>query len=298
MNDGWFNDPELVASLPLRFRGLAWYSRQMAQASGRVRGGSFVYRRLRELGRLLRLGDTAAVRVGPYQVHVDLLDQRAFTVFAELRENSAEFRLLATLLPPGATFVDIGANHGSFSIRAASFVGSNGSVIAFEPNPRLAGLVGRSLDATGVPFTVHAVALGRETGTATLYVPDDSSGSASVFAAYCVGRRRAVRIPVVTGDSVLADVTSDRPCVVKLDVEGAEGDVLLGAASFLHRVRPIVLWELNPDSAAAAEGIDALFGAFREAGYDRFAELADWPATIRAADVSRAPQRNLLAVPS
>lgn len=298
MNGGWYNDPDLVASLPSRFRWLAWYSRRMARPSGRVLGGSFIYRRLRELGRLLRLGDTAAVRVGPYHVHVDLLDQRAFTVFGELRENSAEFRLLEELLPAGATFVDIGANHGSFSIRATSFVGSSGFVVAVEPNSRLARLVRRSIEMTHVPFAVHAVALGRAPGIVTLHVPNDSSGSASVFSGYSADRHREVRVPVETADSVLADVSSDQPCVVKLDVEGAERDVLLGAVSFLRRVRPIVLWELNPDSAAAAEGIEALFSAFGEAGYHRFAELGDWPATIPASAVAWAPQRNLLAVPS
>lgn len=82
-----------------------------------------MFRRVRDVTRLLRLRDTAVVRVGPHLVHIDLLDQRALKVLTELGETSIEFSVLGNVLPPGGTFVDLGMNHGRFSIRAAALVG-------------------------------------------------------------------------------------------------------------------------------------------------------------------------------
>ncbi len=56
-----------------------------------------------------------------------------------------------------------------------------------------------------------------------------------------------VEVAVVTLDEELTDVN---PCVIKIDVEGAERDVLLGGRRLIERVRPVVIFEHEPEAAA------------------------------------------------
>lgn len=128
---GWFDDPTLVACLPWIWRRYAAYNRAATnRRTGLVRGGSFLFRVLRRATPLLDLPDTARVRVGTRSAWVDLLDQRCLWVFDELRGAGPEARVLDSLLHPGDTFLDVGANHGSYSLLAAERVGRSGHVVA------------------------------------------------------------------------------------------------------------------------------------------------------------------------
>ena len=95
------------------------------------------------------------------------------------RTGSYEPEVSATLrevLPPGATFVDIGANIGWFSLLAASLVGPTGRVIAIEPNPRNVALLRQSAKDNGFDnIDVVTVALGERRGAAALET-DGSNG--------------------------------------------------------------------------------------------------------------------------
>jgi len=295
---GWFDDTLLVASLPFHFRLYAAYSRlAVDRASGVVHGGSFLLRLLRRLTPLLRLPRTARVRVGDRVAWVDLTDQRVLWVFDELRGASEEYRVMKELLRTGDTFIDVGANHGSFAILAAPLVGARGRVVAIEAQPNLAQLVERSLAETGVPFEVHAVAVGAQAGSIELHVPDAGSGAASRYAGYAMGSVRTVQVPMAALDALLDWQSYPGRIVLKLDVEGSEMAFLEGASRLISERRPHVLFEVNADSAAAGGyTVDALLGAFAHLGY-RFAELSDIHNTVAAGAVSSVPQRNLLAVP-
>src|SRR5207245_4722448 len=114
-----------------------------------VFGGSF---RLRLLGRLItlaRLPDELPLRVGEHVVYLDLCDARMPMVIHELRDFDADMRILERLLRPGDTLLDVGANHGTYSIVASKLVGFGGAVVAVEPIPKLARLIEKSLAANG-----------------------------------------------------------------------------------------------------------------------------------------------------
>ena len=298
---GWFDDAKLVRSLPLHMRVYAAYSRAVVnRTTGVVRGGSFIFRQLRRLTPLLRLPSEARIRVGPHVAFVDLTDQRVLWVFDELYGRGDEFRLLNKLLRPGDTFLDIGANHGSFSILAGPIVGRSGFVVAVEPQPRLAQMVERSLAAAGCsPYQIHAVALGNDDGQVLLHIPWSGSGSASRFSNFAPGRHRCrIQVPLRRADSLLRWREYPGRIMVKLDIEGSELAFLQGADAFLRERQPVILFELNPDSAGVAgHSVTVLLDAFEKLGYSRFAELQSYPHSIPKTDVDTTVQRNLLALP-
>ncbi|MHC4767266.1 MAG: FkbM family methyltransferase [Planctomycetota bacterium] len=300
VTDGWYDDDPLIASLPPHMRLYARYSRAMVNRStGVVRGGSFLFRMMRRLTPLLRLPRVARVRVGPRRAWVDLTDQRVLWVFDELRGAGHEHRVLQQLLRSGDTFLDVGANHGSYAILAAPLVGRPGMVVAVEPQPRLAQLIERSLSEAGeVRFTVHAAGLGDHDAQLTLHVPRAGSGAASLLPEYAPGDKDTIAVPVHRADTYLPWRDFPGRLLLKLDVEGSELGFLRGAATMIRDRRPFILFELNPHSAAAAgEEPRAVLKALRALGYDRCAELQAFPDTLPIASTPHEPQRNVLALP-
>jgi FkbM family methyltransferase len=168
---------------------------------------------------------------------------------------------LRRTIAPGATVYDVGANIGFFAQLAARFAGPDGRVVAFEPVPAIADLVREAAQRSGLQdrIEVRAQAVASQSGTEQLYVIDDASWSHLASRGNPGGAVQTIDVPVTTLDEVVAQGTPP-PDVVKLDVEGSEGDVLRGARHVLQTHRPAVVVELHDTHA------DAL-PVLRDAGY-------------------------------
>ncbi|WP_354700426.1 methyltransferase [Paraconexibacter sp. AEG42_29] len=162
---------------------------------------------------------------------------------------------------PGATVYDIGANVGFFSLLCARFAGEAGRVLAFEPVPDLALQVQEAAQRSGLDgrVEVRAEAVALTEGTEALYVVQDASWSHLASRGNPGGAVATITVPTTTVDAVVT-AGAPAPDVLKLDVEGSEGDVLRGARDTLRTHRPIVVVELHDTHA------DAL-PVLRDAGY-------------------------------
>nr|WP_284438334.1 FkbM family methyltransferase [Thalassococcus arenae] len=150
-------------------------------------------------------------------------------------------------LRPGDTALDIGANLGLVTLRMADRVGSGGRVHAFEPQDRLRRYLLQSLTRNGLEHVVlHAVALAAEPGELVLHVPPDNAGAASLAGTEGAGQR----VPVETLDRLAAAFGPTPATLVKIDVEGFEGEVLKGARTVLETTPPhvVLLEEHRPVS--------------------------------------------------
>jgi FkbM family methyltransferase len=162
-------------------------------------------------------------------------------------ETAAVKRLLRT----GDLAIDVGANLGWFSLVMAAAVAPEGEVWAVEPMPPIVPALKRNLGLNrGLHVKLIEVALGAEAGRTMLHVfAGLPHGHASIstldrtdYSAHEVGVR--------TLDDLLAD--APMPAFVKLDVEGSERDVLLGAEKTLAAsCPPIWMIEVNYETAAA-----------------------------------------------
>ena len=182
-----------------------------------------------------------------------------------------------TLFAPG-TILDVGAHDGAFSLPFSALPGAR--VIAFEPLP--AAFV-RLRAAFGDPMPAHVElrqdALGDRDGEAVLTLPvldgvpqeqwasTAKGGYGALGEARVAERRHSVTLRRLDGFG-LTDLTA-----VKLDVEGAEYEVLRGGRETLLRCRPVLSVEIEerhrPGSTWAVPAfLDAL-------GYDTFWEHWD-----------------------
>jgi FkbM family methyltransferase len=156
----------------------------------------------------------------------------------------AMVEVLRTHLYPGATFVDLGANEGYFSVIASKLVGPTGSVIAIEPQLRLQAIVQNNLYLNDC-YNVRLVrtVLSGKTGEFRLSLTSElNTGGTSLTNS----RSAATRIETVRGVS-MSDFFSragmSRCDLMKIDIEGAEYEVLMNAGDVLrqHLIRRIAL---------------------------------------------------------
>jgi FkbM family methyltransferase len=157
---------------------------------------------------------------------------------------------LASLIKPGMAAVDLGANHGYYTLLLADGVGDTGSVVAVEPLPSLARLLRFSIEFNGYSSwtsVVQAAAMDRQ-GECTMSIRPGEPMNAEVIEAQRKQKGYAdwmemIKVPCATVDQIVGAKTLD---IIKIDVEGAEWAVWTGMAGLLARNREIqVIMEFN-----------------------------------------------------
>jgi len=156
-------------------------------------------------------------------------------------EETAGFFLSCLRL--GMTFVDAGAHVGQYSLLASELVGSAGRVIAFEPHPVLRQVLRRNVRRAGCTnVTVSPLALGRTSRRADFILhPAANFGASSLRADGATPHHPRASVKVTALDEYLDRVGMPKVDVVKLDVEGAELDVIEGACRTLIANPRIIL---------------------------------------------------------
>jgi FkbM family methyltransferase len=297
----WYEDRELVRELPRRYRAYAFYSRLAGRKdSRRVTGGSFLLRILERASSLSRRSTIVRIKgIDGLTVVTDFADERVLEVIHEIRGENSEYGVMKGLLSGGDTFVDVGANFGTFSLLASRIVGQSGRVFAIEPQPGLGVFVRESLELSRVSnCELIPAACGSKVTGSKLLVPDGDSGRAGFFPAFSAQKpHKAVDVPVHTLDSLLADGQCPGRMVLKIDVEGSEIDVLDGAVETIRTRRPAIMIELNPWSArAAGKGAREVVERLEASGYTKFATAVSYPNMIQVKDLPLDRQLNLVAL--
>jgi FkbM family methyltransferase len=156
---------------------------------------------------------------------------------------------LVRVLKPGTAFWDIGAHIGFFTILASRVVGSGGRVHAFEPMPLNRRRLNTTIQLNGATnVTVHAVAVGRSDGSAVLHGHQASAMWTLVAER---GEKNGIDVACRTIDTISSEIGD--PSVIKIDVEGAELDVLRGGLGTISRSSPILVVEFAvPEYVAPA----------------------------------------------
>jgi FkbM family methyltransferase len=171
---------------------------------------------------------------------------RSLTTYVMLEQEQwfePEMSLLPLLLTPGMNCLDIGANHGIYTLEMARCTGT-GQVIAFEPTqvPRSRLLQSVAEADLGRRITVVDAGLADTDGTASFAVQDNSELNSREGAG---AQRETVRLLAL--DSYLASIGRGQATIsvgfVKLDAEGDEVRVLAGARQFFAAQSPVVLFE-------------------------------------------------------
>jgi len=137
-------------------------------------------------------------------------------------------------LPLGGTFIDVGAKVGSTTLAVA---GRAGRVLAIEPNPAVAAVLRRNLARN----VIHHVEVCEAA----------CSSRSGVIELYLSPTRETVLVRCDRLDELAAEYGLECVDVVRIDVEGAEREVLRGMESLLARFHPVVIAEMDSSLLAA-----------------------------------------------
>lgn len=209
-------------------------------------------------------------------------------------------QVLKALIAPGMGVADVGANIGLLTLTCGVSVGPSGRVYAFEPEAGPRSQLSKTVKLNGLHWVdIHPCAVGAASRNQAFHI-SPIIGHSSLYAlpAGEVAASKTVEVAVARLDDMIAP--GERLDVVKIDVEGAELDVLEGMSRLLSE---------NPDMAVVAEygpshlyrvGIDpkAWLGAFFKAGFEAY--VIDEPSglcrPVRLANLAHVASVNLVFV--
>lgn len=154
---------------------------------------------------------------------------------------------ITALLKPDQTFIDIGGNKGDFSLLAAKITGSKGQVLTFEPEPENCHWFNESIQLNQYSnIRLFDIALSDSNGKAQLFL-GEKSGWHSLVSSQGKTDNSTIEVEKRTLDSILNESNIQKVDVIKIDVEGAEMEVLLGAEDTLkNNTNLILLLDLHP----------------------------------------------------
>jgi len=212
-------------------------------------------------------------------------DQEIAYHMNQQRWYQKDMNVFRSLIAPGQTAIDVGANMGFVTTMFASIVGREGRVLSFEPSPAVFEKLQKTIAANELDQVIPMnFGCGSSSSVERLKQVTRSSGNASIIAA----GRDSVEIRVERLDDV-AEVWADPVSLLKIDTEGYESEVLEGAHHLIEQHRPIIYLEMGGGFLASTlRSIDLL----EHAGYgvDHVRSIA-WSTVGRGSDYFFLPAR-------
>jgi FkbM family methyltransferase len=214
----------------------------------------------------LKLADAVTLAVP-----ASLQSVTTYVLLEQERWFEKEMDFLRHWLRPGMTVIDIGANHGVYSLPMARLVGPTGQVFAYEPGSETRALLKRSRELNGaVNLTISSFALsdGERDGRLVL------GGSSELNALGDSGPGESVHITSL--DSEYAARAWPSPDFIKIDAEGEEERIVSGGHNVLARHSPLVMFEIK----AGEKVNEHLRTLFPSIGYRLFRQLGGAPVLV------------------
>lgn len=177
----------------------------------------------------------------------DVYIGRSLALYGEYSEG--ETALWRKLIKAGDVVIDVGANIGALSLALAALVGPKGMVLAFEAHPETCELLQRNIDQNDLfpRVIVYDNALGRLPGQTTM--PSLAALAFKNYGGIATGSG-SIQVVSYTLDECVEDETIS---FIKIDVEGAESDVILGGRDLISRCRPLLYVEDHPGLGGGKE---------------------------------------------
>ncbi len=175
----------------------------------------------------------------------------------------------------GTTVIDIGAHIGRHAIPLAKKIGPAGLLYAFEPIPVIRNRLSEYIYASGLNNVVvlpFALSTKREVADFTYIpnLPEESGLKERRIYNDVPSEFQKIKVGVFRLDELIP--LGSEISFLKIDVEGGELDVFVGASQLLEASRPIVAFECGAASFLGYhEAPDRIFEIFHTLGYQIFA---------------------------
>jgi FkbM family methyltransferase len=166
--------------------------------------------------------------------------------------------------PDAGYCLDIGANMGFYTLKFARWVGQNGRVAAFEPNPTILKRIKANMELnqfSSIDLVAKAIHL--EINKVPFFISQDPVLSSMKPSEIDLEQ---IMVDTISIDAYMRDVGWNRLDVIKLDIEGSDCNALLGGKETLERFKPFVVFEYQQDTPEAIA--HSAFELLKKIGYD------------------------------
>jgi FkbM family methyltransferase len=259
-----------------RARLISWVLRPLSQAGGDV--GELVADHLASrIPVSVETTSRVMARRGGIEFSLDLRDNVQRTLYLTGSYGRPVRDLLLSETRTGDTVVDVGAHVGVYALPLAQKLDllGGGRIYAFEPAPDNASVLRWGAQANGlISMSIVPTALGVTRATLALRNSEDfREGDSGVRSLHAHGEVTSV-VEVVPYDEWANAEGLTALDIVKIDVEGAEVDVLMGMVNSVQSARPrCMVVEVVPDHLErAGRSSRELAELVRDLGY-----VADGP---------------------
>lgn len=151
--------------------------------------------------------------------------------------------VIAKYLPRNGVFFDLGANIGQHSLFAAAYMSGSGHVYAFEPLKKVFYQFQRSIELNNFnnisPYNYACGSIAKEQ---FLFTNNANMGQSSFVNVQTGADKVGVKVERLD-DNFNSIQKID---LMKIDVEGFEYEVLLGAKELIHKTKPVIILEFSP----------------------------------------------------
>jgi FkbM family methyltransferase len=157
--------------------------------------------------------------------------------------ESVEISTLCKHAKPGSMAIDVGANIGICTLEFSAAVGEEGMVLAIEPHPETAARLKGNISRNGIKnVLVKEVCATDFEGTIDLVLSDDPTLHSTVeVPPNAIGA--SLTLPATRIDEMWSSLGRPKVSILKIDVEGAEYEVLSGSQMLLKSEHPAILLE-------------------------------------------------------
>ena len=249
----------------ISFRAIALYLRHTPIEKGKYRLLTIA----RPVGRIIgpSLGRRKIQTKHGFKIMLDLQDWIPQDIYLTGDFETTTSKIAKILLKPGDAVVDVGANIGYFTLLFAHCVGNEGEVYSFEPGPELAAKLLENLKLNWyTQVTLSNQALSDRNGKAQFHTgPVDNTGLSSLrkpresSGSFEVQLSKFDDIPGIERSKIK---------LVKIDVEGAELQVLRGMEGFLREQHPALILEITDQFLKdLGDSYDLLLSFLAQFGY-------------------------------
>jgi len=186
----------------------------------------------------------------PYYFYLDLKERSDRNMYINNQFEKYNCLFLSKILKENSTFFDIGGYRGYYSILAHHFMKGTGDIVIFEPDKKNYFYIKETIKKNKIKnIKIENLAISKTSGKVPFYISNSESthslGKANDnFFEGKFTQIKKIFVNTISLDEYLTK-TSYYPDIIKIDVEGAELDVLKGMKNNIKKRKPEILLEIH-----------------------------------------------------
>ncbi len=158
-------------------------------------------------------------------------------------------KFIKSIIAPDSVSIDAGANIGLHAIEMSK----GKKVYTFEPNPLICKRLKENLALSKITnVEVMEIGLSNTTGALDFHIPlkeNPNQGLGSLYESHVGASSEKIQVKIDTIDNLFPNL--EKLNLIKIDVEGHDFNVILGASKTIERLRPVVIFEFCKEWGSA-----------------------------------------------